>query len=122
VHGLGRGHELGFPTANIPAPAGNKLLPCQGIYAVRASLRTDIREGLLHLGPRPTFAGSPPSIELFILDFDRDIYGENVRVEFLKRLRDVRPFSTAEALVDQMRLDEETARAFFSNRSSRQAP
>ncbi|MGW8284004.1 MAG: bifunctional riboflavin kinase/FMN adenylyltransferase, partial [Gemmatimonadota bacterium] len=51
VHGLGRGHELGFPTANIPAPAGNKLLPCQGIYAVRASLRTDIREGLLHLGP-----------------------------------------------------------------------
>jgi len=122
VHGLGRGHELGFPTANIAAPAGNKLLPCQGIYAVRASLRTDIREGLLHLGPRPTFAGSPPSIELFILDFDRDIYGENVRVEFLKRLRDVRPFSTAEALVDQMRLDEETARAFFSNRRNRQAP
>ena len=116
VHGLGRGHDLGFPTANIPAPQGSKLLPCQGIYAVRASLRTDIRDGLLHLGPRPTFAGSPPSIELYILDFDRDIYGETVRVEFLKRLRDVRPFSTAEALVEQMRLDEKSAREYFAGR------
>ena len=114
VHGLGRGHDLGFPTANIPAPEGSKLLPCQGIYAVRASLRTDIRDGLLHLGPRPTFAGSPPSIELFILDFDRDIYGETVRVEFLKRLRDVRPFATAEALIEQMRLDERIAREYFA--------
>jgi len=116
VHGLGRGHDLGFPTANIPAPGGSKLLPCQGIYAVRASMRTEIRDGLLHLGPRPTFAGSPPSIELFILDFDRDIYGETVRVEFLKRLRDVRPFATAESLVDQMKLDEEGAREYFARR------
>ncbi len=116
VHGLGRGHDLGFPTANITAPGGSKLLPCQGIYAVRASMRTEICDGLLHLGPRPTFAGSPPSIELFILDFDRDIYGETVRVEFLKRLRDVRPFATAEALVDQMKLDEEGAREYFAKR------
>ena len=114
VHGLGRGHDLGFPTANIPAPGGRKLLPCQGIYAVRASMRTEICDGLLHLGPRPTFAGSPPSIELFILDFDRDIYGETIRVDFLKRLRDVRPFGTAEALVEQMKLDEESAREYFA--------
>ncbi len=119
VHGLGRGHELGFPTANIPAPEGDKLLPCQGIYAVRASLRTEIRNGLLHIGPRPTFAGSPPSIELYILDFDREIYGENVRVEFLERLRDVRPFDSAEALVAQMRRDETIARAFFAAQADR---
>jgi riboflavin kinase/FMN adenylyltransferase len=116
VHGLGRGHDLGFPTANISAPGGSKLLPCQGIYAVRASLRTEIRDGLLHLGPRPTFAGSPPSIELYILDFDRLIYGETVRVEFLRRLRDVRPFDSAEALVRQMRRDERSARAWFASR------
>jgi riboflavin kinase/FMN adenylyltransferase len=115
IHGLGRGQDLGFPTANIPAPAGDKLLPCPGIYAVRASLRTEIRSGLLHLGPRPTFAGSPPSIELYILDFDRDIYGETVRVDFLRRLRDVRPFDSAEALIDQMRKDEESARAWFES-------
>ncbi len=116
VHGLGRGRELGFPTANIAAPEGAKLLPREGIYAVRASLRTEIRDGLLHLGPRPTFAGSPPSIELYLLDFDREIYGESVQVEFLTRLRDVQPFATPEDLVAQMRRDELSARAWFARR------
>jgi riboflavin kinase/FMN adenylyltransferase len=114
VTGLGRGRDLGFPTANIKAPEGGKLLPKQGIYAVRASLRTEIRSGLLHLGPRPTFAGSPPSIELYILDFDQDIYGERVRVDFLKRLRDVRPFGTAGELIEQMKRDREMARRYFA--------
>jgi len=114
VTGLGRGRDLGFPTANIAAPGGGKLLPKQGIYAVRASLRTEIRSGLLHLGPRPTFAGSPPSIELYILDFDQDIYGERVRVDFLKRLRDVKPFATSGELVEQMKKDREMARRYFA--------
>lgn len=114
VAGMGRGRELGFPTANIQAPQGGKLLPKQGIYAVRASLRTEIRQGLLHLGPRPTFAGSPPSIELYMLDFDREIYGETVRVEFLRRLRDVLPFATAAGLVEQMRRDREMALEYFA--------
>jgi len=95
------------------SPVG-KLLPCPGIYAVRASLRTEIRSGLLHLGPRPTFAGSPPSIELYILDFDEDIYGERVRVDFLTRLRDVRPFATASELVEQMKKDRDMAREYFA--------
>ena len=115
VTGMGRGRDLGFPTANIAAPGGGKLLPCQGIYAVRASLRTEIRSGLLHLGPRPTFAGSPPSIELYILDFDEDIYGERVRVDFLKRLRDVLPFATAAELVEQMKKDRDRAREYFAS-------
>ena len=118
MHGLGRGRDLGFPTANIAAPEGAKLLPREGIYAVRASLRTEIREGLLHLGPRPTFAGSPPSIELYLLDFDRDIYGEPVQVEFLTHLRDVQPFATAQDLVAQMRRDEDSARDWFARRGS----
>jgi riboflavin kinase / FMN adenylyltransferase len=121
VHGMGRGRDLGFPTANIPAPGGSKLLPREGIYAVRASLRTEIRDGLLHLGPRPTFAGSPPSIELYLLDFDREIYGESVRVEFLTRLREVRPFGTPEELVAQMRRDEDTAREWFAGRTRAEA-
>jgi riboflavin kinase/FMN adenylyltransferase len=116
VAGMGRGRDLGFPTANIKAPEGGKLLPRQGIYAVRASLRTEILSGLLHMGPRPTFAGSPPSIELYILDFDGDIYGESVRVEFLRRLRDVRPFATAAELVEQMRRDRDVALRYFGAR------
>jgi riboflavin kinase/FMN adenylyltransferase len=121
VAGLGRGRDLGFPTANIQPRMGGKLLPEQGIYAVRASLRTEIRQGLLHLGPRPTFAGSPPSIELYILDFERDIYGETVRVEFLHRLRDVLPFATAAELVEQMRRDRDRARDYFAAGSGQEA-
>lgn len=116
VHGMGRGRDLGFPTANIEAPGGRKLLPLEGIYAVRASLRDDICNGLLHLGPRPTFAGSPPSIELYLLDFDRDIYGERVQIDFLTRLRGVEPFASAADLVEQMRRDEQRAREFFRER------
>ncbi len=114
VHGMGRGRELGFPTANIRPPGEKKLLPASGIYAVRASLRSEILNGLLHLGPRPTFAGSPPSVELYLLDFDDDIYGELVRIEFLTRLRDVLPFRSAEELIRQMQADREAAREYFS--------
>ena len=114
VHGQGRGRRLGFPTANLQAPAGGKLIPGSGIYAVKASLGSEVREGLLHLGPRPTFAGSPPSIELYLLDFEGDIYGESVRVHFLARLRDVRPFASAEELIAQMRRDRDRAIGFFA--------
>ena len=116
VHGLGRGRDLGFPTANLAAPGGRKLLPLEGIYAVRASIRDEILNGLLHLGPRPTFVGSPPSIELYLLDFDRDIYGERVQVDFLARLRDVAAFASTAELVEQMRRDRDRAREFFRTR------
>lgn len=122
VHGQGRGKDLGFPTANLQPPEGGKLLPAAGIYAVRASLHSEIREGLLHLGPRPTFAGSPPSLELYLLDFDRDIYGERVRVDFLTRLREILPFGSAAELVAQMREDREDARAFFDARAEEALP
>ncbi|MDH3298773.1 MAG: bifunctional riboflavin kinase/FAD synthetase [Gemmatimonadota bacterium] len=114
IHGFGRGRDLGFPTANIRAPGGRKLLPKAGIYAVRASLRNEIREGLLHLGPRPTFVGSPPSIELYLLDFDRDVYGEDVQVDFLTRLRDVEPFASTAELISQMQRDRERALEYFA--------
>ncbi|MGH7546481.1 MAG: riboflavin biosynthesis protein RibF, partial [Gemmatimonadota bacterium] len=113
VHGDGRGHDLGFPTANLRTPEGDKLLPRDGIYAVRASGRAPLGPGLLHLGPRPTFQGSPPSKELHLLHFEGELYGEVVRVEFLRRLRDVRPFASAGALVAQMRRDREDAIRYF---------
>ena len=110
ARGEGRGHDLGFPTANLTVSGADKLIPPPGVYAVRGVLRSGMHPGALHLGPRPTFRGSPPSVELHILDFDRDIYGEEVRVDFVRRLRDVRPFSSASALVDQMRDDVALAR------------
>ena len=122
VQGMGRGRELGFPTANLQPPEGGKLLPKEGIYAVRASLKTEVREGLVHLGPRPTFAGSPPSLELYLLDFDREIYGETVRVDFLTRLREVRSFGSSAELVEQMKEDRDRARAFFRARTGGRPP
>jgi len=110
VRGEGRGRGLGFATANLRVAERDKLVPPQGIYAVRAILRSGSYRGALHLGPRPTFKGSPPTIELHVLDFDADIYGEEVRVDFMQYLREIRPFATVEELVAQMREDVEAAR------------
>ncbi len=117
VHGEGRGRTLGFATANVNVSQGDKLLPRDGIYAVRAAMRRYQGPGLLHLGPRPTFKGSPPSVELHLLDFDGDVYGQLVRVEFLTRLRDVQPFASAGELVEQMRRDREKAIEFFGRQA-----
>ncbi|MEQ9399866.1 MAG: bifunctional riboflavin kinase/FAD synthetase [Longimicrobiales bacterium] len=115
VRGERRGRELGFPTANLMVPQADKLVPPPGIYAVRGVLRSGTHQGALHLGPRPTFVGSPPTIELHILDFDRDIYGEEVRVDFVRRLRDVRPFDSVAGLVAQMRDDIDEAREVLAD-------
>lgn len=114
VRGEGRGRQLGFPTANLQVGQVDKLMPPAGIYAVRGVLRTGTYAGALHMGPRPTFRGSPPTVELHLMDFQGDIYGEEVRVDFAARLRDVLPFDSATALVDQMREDVERARAVLT--------
>jgi riboflavin kinase/FMN adenylyltransferase len=110
VRGDGRGRGLGFPTANLDVSASEKLIPPAGIYAVRGVLKRGTYVGALHLGPRPTFVGSPPSIELHLLDFEGDIYGEAVRVDFVKYLRPVLPFDSVKALIEQMRTDVDLAR------------
>jgi riboflavin kinase/FMN adenylyltransferase len=110
VRGDGRGKGLGFATANLSIPERDKLIPPQGIYAVRGVLRRGTYTGALHLGPRPTFQGSPPTIELHLLDFDADIYGEEVRVDFIEYLRAIEPFTTVAALIEQIRADVDDAR------------
>ena len=115
IRGLGRGKTLGFPTANLTPPPPEKLLPAEGIYVVRASFGSEVLGGLLHLGPRPTFSGPKPTIELFLIDFAKDIYGQRVVVEFLARIRDVYSFASSTGLVDQMQEDLKVARQFFNS-------
>ena len=110
VRGEGRGKALGFPTANLAVTSSEKLVPPPGVYAVRAILRRGTFDGALHVGPRPTFRGSPPTVEAHLMDFDGDLYGEELRVDFVERLREVRPFDSAEALVEQMRADVSRSR------------
>lgn len=110
VRGEGRGSALGFPTANLRTDTGGKLLPPSGVYAVRGNLRSGVHPGALHIGPRPTFPGSPPSIELYLIDFEGDLYGEEVRVDLIRHLRGIERFDTAEDLVRQMGRDVALAR------------
>lgn len=110
VRGDGRGRTLGFPTANLHVGSADKLVPPPGIYAVRGVLRRGTHPGALHVGPRPTFQGSTPTVELHLMDFEGDLYGERVRVDFVEYLRPVLPFDSVGALVQQMRADVEKAR------------
>lgn len=110
VRGEGAGRKLGFPTANLALRPGHKLVPHEGIYAVRAALRDRYVDGVLHLGPRPTFPGLPPSIELHLFDFDDDIYGRRVRVDFHARIRDIAKFANVKQLIAAMGADCDRAR------------
>ena len=113
VRGEGAGRKLGFPTANLALNHPDKLVPHEGIYAVRAALRDRYVDGVLHLGPRPTFPGLPPSIELHLFDFDDDLYGRRIRVDFHARIRDIAKFASVRQLITAMEADCEAARTLL---------
>ena len=114
VRGDGRGRTLGFPTANLGGLPSDKALPPAGVYAVRGSVRAGVFDGALHIGPRPTFPGAVPSIELHLIDFDGDLYGEEVRVDFVERVRDVQRFESVDDLIAQLHRDVRRARAILA--------
>lgn len=114
VRGDGRGRDLGFPTANLRIADAAKILPLEGIYAVNVIVDGERVRGALHLGPRPTFPGASNSVEVYLLDFDRDIYGTMLEVEFCGRVRGVRAFPTVEALIHAMEEDCAAVRALFA--------
>jgi riboflavin kinase / FMN adenylyltransferase len=96
-HGAEVGRGLGFPTANLAVQL-NKLVPAPGIYAVRVKSRFGRHLGALSVGYRPTFGGDRLTIEVYLLDFDSDLYGEQLEVAFVARLRDEERYETAEEL------------------------
>jgi riboflavin kinase/FMN adenylyltransferase len=107
VHGDKRGRELGFPTANL-VPRAGYVTPGHGVYACRTG---DGHVAAVNVGVRPTFVtGRGELIEAYVLDFDGDLYGTELRLEFLKRLRGEKRFDSVEALIAQMDLDVAQAR------------
>jgi riboflavin kinase/FMN adenylyltransferase len=111
VHGDERGRELGFPTANL-IPDEALVCPGHGVYACLA----DGAPAAVSIGVRPTFqTGRGELIEAYILDFDGDLYGRELRLDFLARLRGERRFETAEALIEQMHSDVECTREIAQN-------
>jgi riboflavin kinase / FMN adenylyltransferase len=110
VPGAQRGRTIGFPTLNLGPPPPRKLLPPEGVYAVRVQTPAGPVGGMMNLGPRPTFGDGATSLEAHLFDTAGDFYGANVRVDFVSRLRETRKFPSAEQLRAQLRLDERDAR------------
>jgi riboflavin kinase/FMN adenylyltransferase len=103
-----RGRQIGIPTANLE-PLSEKLIPADGVYAVEVPLPAGTFRGVMNIGNRPTFA-RPRTLEVHLLDYAGDLYGQELTVIFRKRLRDVRPFATPGALVAQIQADIAAAR------------
>jgi riboflavin kinase / FMN adenylyltransferase len=117
VAGDRRGRTLGFPTANI-AIGLDRALPAYGIYVTRAYVRESAYESCTSIGIRPTFDVEPrPVVETFILDFDEDIYGREMQIDLLHRLRGEERFASAEELIAQMEKDVRDTREWFRSES-----
>jgi riboflavin kinase/FMN adenylyltransferase len=107
VSGAKRGRSLGFPTANIGLEDNNKLIPANGIYIVEFFIASKMYYGLMNIGTRPTFEDSQEVvIEVYLYDFDEDIYGEYVSVNILQRLREEVKYPGREELIKQMEIDK----------------
>jgi riboflavin kinase/FMN adenylyltransferase len=116
VGGDKRGRELGYPTANIKLSSQDKLLPAIGIYAVKVFLENEKHIGLLSIGKRPTFYNEGELVtEVYIYNFNREIYGEQVTIELIERLRGEEKFNSAQELIDQMNKDKENGLKIFNN-------
>lgn len=113
VGGAKRGTGLGFPTANVPMPRGTAL--GHGIYAVRAHHDGAAHDGAAYLGTRPTFDDGMPVLEVFLFDFDGDLYGHDIEIEFVDHIREDRKFATPDALIAQMREDCAKAREILAS-------
>ena len=114
AHGDKRGRDLGFPTANIKPPR-RKLIPANGVYACMASVDGDTHQAAVNVGVRPTFGGEDLLVEAYLLDFDSEIYGSEIALDFVQYLRPELQFESVEALVVQMAADVEQTRDVLAN-------
>ncbi|MDC0709793.1 bifunctional riboflavin kinase/FAD synthetase [Stigmatella sp. ncwal1] len=116
VTGAGRGRGIGFPTANVDTQ--NELRPAPGVYAIRVCLKNEApslwRPGAANIGVKPTFGGSEVTIEAHLLDFSGDLYGKELRVQFLERLRPEQRFGSVAELTGQIKRDVEAARTVIA--------
>jgi len=111
VRGAGRGRTIGIPTINLAPPDPRKLLPPDGVYAVRVQVGGKTVGGMMNQGARPTFGDPVRTLEVHLFDFDGELYGADVEVAWVRRLRDVQAFPSRDALVAQLERDRQAARA-----------
>lgn len=115
VRGFQRGRELGYPTANVMVNDDFKLIPSTGIYAVKVHVRGTIYSGMLSIGYNPTFEGKAQTVEVHILDFNVDIYGDNITIEMIQYMRGEEKFATIDELILAIKKDEAKTRSLFAS-------
>jgi riboflavin kinase/FMN adenylyltransferase len=115
IHGAERGRKIGFPTANVNYPA-QKAAPSNGIYACWAYLGDEKFMAATNIGVNPTFTPErkSQSLEAYLLDFDRDIYGQELKIEFIARIRDELKFDSVEALIQKIHEDVDQTRKLLT--------
>jgi riboflavin kinase/FMN adenylyltransferase len=111
-----RGRQIGVPTINLTGVPPQKLLPPDGVYAVRVEWRGGHAGGMMNQGPKPTFQDGRRSLEAHLFGFEGDLYGECVKIEWVRRLRDVRRFASVEQLRQQLEHDRSWALEALASR------
>ena len=106
THGDQRGKPIGFPTANLKPEHENKVIPKNGVYAVRVRVDGTWHGGMMNIGIRPTFEGQERTLEVNIFEFDEDIYGQTIQVRFVDRIREEMKFEGIEELKEQLQQDK----------------
>jgi riboflavin kinase/FMN adenylyltransferase len=113
IKGKQLGRTIGYPTANIQLTVDYKLIPKTGVYAVEVKVQEKCYQGMLNIGYRPTIEGTNKTIEVNIFNFDKDIYGEEIDVKLIKRIRDEIKFDNLDDLKMQLKKDKNTALNFL---------
>ncbi len=115
VHGDKRGKKIGFPTANIKPEHTNKIIPRNGVYAVKVRINGAWYDGMMNIGIRPTFDGKGETLEVHLFDFGKDVYGKEVQVRFYSRIREEKKFDGKEELIDQLKQDKTQAEELLNS-------
>lgn len=117
IAGEGRGNTIGYPTANVD-PTDAYLIPCNGVYAIQVYLSEKKYDGVMNIGVKPTFHkdGMKQTLEAHLFDFNEDIYGEQVRIEFIEYIRPEQRFSSVQELIAQIHRDADTVRAILASK------
>lgn len=117
IHGDKRGRTIGFPTANVGLN-NSYIVPPTGVYAVKAEVNGEVYNGVCNIGYKPTFyekRPEQPSIEVNLFDFDQEVYGAAIKIEWYKRIRSERKFNGIKELTEQIEKDKQEASRYFSN-------
>ena len=114
TRGAGRGVELGFPTANLDIEPG-QAIPAEGVYATWAHIDGQAYKSMTSIGPQPTFGGSQRIVEVYILDYHNNLYGRELKIDIMERLRSEKKFDTAEELKKQITEDIKRGRAILNS-------